>query len=168
MSLHGEIVNILADANKAGTQDPRIAYLHGHRDARHAAAELALRADAEIERLRAALEMAYCKTVGADSPHGLAACDDFRDWLASLAPSPTALPETEKPEQAAPVVTVGKGWELLPEGATLQPGDGFWCPEVSAWVDFECRPDLFRSLNEYVHSGWMWRRRIAAPIGEQA
>ena len=34
-------MNILADANKAGTDDVRLAYLHGHRDARHAAADLA-------------------------------------------------------------------------------------------------------------------------------
>ena len=63
MGLHGRIINILADANKTGTDDPRIAYLHGHRDARHAAAELAIAADAEIERLRAALQT-ISKTAG--------------------------------------------------------------------------------------------------------
>lgn len=46
MNLHGQIMNIPADASKAGTDDPRMAYLHGHRDARHAAAELANKADA--------------------------------------------------------------------------------------------------------------------------
>ena len=51
MDLHGRIMNILADANKAGTDDVRLAYLHGHRDARHAAAELALKADAQIDAL---------------------------------------------------------------------------------------------------------------------
>ena len=51
MDLHGQIMNILADANKAGTDDARLAYLHGHRDARHAAAEMALKADAQIDAL---------------------------------------------------------------------------------------------------------------------
>ena len=70
MDLHGQIMNILADANKAGTDDARLAYLHGHRDARHAAAELALKADACIEALRAIVEQQ--NTMGFDgSP-----CDD--------------------------------------------------------------------------------------------
>ena len=51
MDLHGQIMNILADANKAGTDDVRLAYLHGHRDARHAAAEMALGAGAKIDAL---------------------------------------------------------------------------------------------------------------------
>jgi hypothetical protein len=39
---------------------------------------------AEDARLRAALEIAYCQKIGADSPNGLAACDDFKDWLRGL------------------------------------------------------------------------------------
>ena len=66
MDLRGQIINILADANRAGTDDVRLAYLHGHRDARHAAAELASEHDAltecrtaaELDRLRAALAKA--------------------------------------------------------------------------------------------------------------
>ena len=38
----------------------------------------------EIERLELALEMAYCQIVGADSPHGLSCCDDYKDWLKTL------------------------------------------------------------------------------------
>jgi hypothetical protein len=53
--LHGQIMNILADANKAGTDDVRLAYLHGHRDARHAAAELANAAVVDLDELRALL-----------------------------------------------------------------------------------------------------------------
>ena len=41
-------------------------------------------AAAERERLRAMLEMAYCQKTGADSPHGLASCDNFKDWLTTL------------------------------------------------------------------------------------
>ena len=54
MSLHDEIMN-LPSGQGTMSQSPDMAYKIGHRDARHAAAELALKADAEIERLRAAL-----------------------------------------------------------------------------------------------------------------
>ena len=56
MDLHGRIMNILADANKAGTDDARLAYLHGHRDARHAAAQMASAQTAAAAALLAALE----------------------------------------------------------------------------------------------------------------
>jgi hypothetical protein len=53
MNLHGQIMNLphgpLPDVD--GTSHA-LAYKTGHRDALHAAAELALAADAEIERLR--------------------------------------------------------------------------------------------------------------------
>jgi len=39
---------------------------------------------AERERLQSMLEMAYCQKTGADSPHGLASCDNFKDWLTTL------------------------------------------------------------------------------------
>ena len=44
-------------------------------------------AAAEIERLQSMLEMAYCQKTGADSPHGLASCDNFKDWLTTLGPN---------------------------------------------------------------------------------
>lgn len=33
------------------------------------------------------LKMAYCRTIGADTPHGLDCCDDYLDWLKSLVPN---------------------------------------------------------------------------------
>jgi hypothetical protein len=48
MNLHNEIMNLQTKHdNRAGA----IAYKTGHRDARHAAAELAIASDAYIERL---------------------------------------------------------------------------------------------------------------------
>lgn len=52
----------------------------------------------------------------------------------------------------------GNGWELLPDGALLRSGDGFWHADTGYWIDFDCRPDLFRGDREFVHSGWPWRR----------
>jgi hypothetical protein len=56
MSLHDDIVN-LPDASAAlfGSVEEAFAYKVGHRDARHAAAELALAADARIAELEARL-----------------------------------------------------------------------------------------------------------------
>jgi hypothetical protein len=54
MNLHGQIMNLSCDTPRFGRTTTKH-YKEGHRDARHAAAELALAADAEIERLRAAL-----------------------------------------------------------------------------------------------------------------
>ena len=59
MDLHGQIINILADANKAGTDDARLAYLHGHRDARHAAAELAVEHAAAANEMRKEVERCF-------------------------------------------------------------------------------------------------------------
>jgi hypothetical protein len=53
MNLHGQIMNLATPFAGAYDEDVRDAYKCGHRDARHAAAELAHSADAEIERLRA-------------------------------------------------------------------------------------------------------------------
>ena len=58
--LHGKIMNISHGANTNLLRaEEWLSYRAGHRDARHAAAELALAGDAEIERLRAALETSY-------------------------------------------------------------------------------------------------------------
>lgn len=60
MSLHNEIMNIQSDTNEVLTQYGRdhshTSYKIGHRDARHAAAELSLKYEALIERLLDALE----------------------------------------------------------------------------------------------------------------
>ena len=61
MNLHKQIMN-LPLIRVDGGEDHPIEYKFGHRDARHAAAELALTADAEIERLRTAL----CEIANAD------------------------------------------------------------------------------------------------------
>lgn len=52
----------------SGGTSPFLAYKDGHRDARHAAAELALQADACIEALRALLQGNEYRPIGGDSP----------------------------------------------------------------------------------------------------
>lgn len=53
MSLHGDIMNIphAFDTYPWGRME-KVSYVTSHRDARHAAAELAIKADAEIDRLK--------------------------------------------------------------------------------------------------------------------
>lgn len=60
MNLHGEIMNLPlgAGAPETRSSESYIAYRNGHRDARHAAAELAIRAEIAIEELEAKLVMA--------------------------------------------------------------------------------------------------------------
>ena len=58
MDLHGQIMNLPGSGGLSEigtTQGEQLAYKRGHRDARHAAAEIALKADACIEALRSAL-----------------------------------------------------------------------------------------------------------------
>lgn len=62
--LHAEIMNIQCDANdectyKYGQEHHHTSYKLGHRDARHAAAELSLKAEARIEELENALKELY-------------------------------------------------------------------------------------------------------------
>lgn len=58
MNLHGQIMNLPCNELHAGSpkQEVQRAYGEGHKRARRAAAELANEADAEIERLREALQ----------------------------------------------------------------------------------------------------------------
>ncbi len=57
MDLHGQIMNLRSNATPEGRFCARSdQYNEGHRAARHAAAELAARADAELLHLRTALE----------------------------------------------------------------------------------------------------------------
>lgn len=68
MNLHGQIMNLTP--TRLGPSDAPLAYKYGHRDARHAAAELAMKADAinalMLEALRnlecAANTVDYCYT----------------------------------------------------------------------------------------------------------
>jgi hypothetical protein len=54
MNLHARIMNVLCDPEASeATYERRIAYSKGHRDARHAAAEIANEAEAELAALRA-------------------------------------------------------------------------------------------------------------------
>jgi len=55
MDYHGRIMNIADGRDGFADMDVVRAYKSGHRDARHAAAEIANEADAEIARLRDAL-----------------------------------------------------------------------------------------------------------------
>ena len=55
---HARIMNIPAN----GKEMDSTAYRMGHRDARHAAAEIALEAENEVERLREALRVCYALT----------------------------------------------------------------------------------------------------------
>lgn len=60
MDLHGRMMNLPVEAAKLGVSlrtTTAIAYKTGHKDARHAAAEVALQADACIESLREIVEL---------------------------------------------------------------------------------------------------------------
>jgi hypothetical protein len=62
MDLHGQIMNLPATGEPAGGS---MAYKLGHRDARHAAAELALRGDAAAAALRNLdARLRECMTLG--------------------------------------------------------------------------------------------------------
>ena len=73
MNLHGQIMNLnCVPTNMDAEPAQRLAYKVGHRDARHAAAELALTADAGIELLSTALRglLSGCdyRSIGGDAP----------------------------------------------------------------------------------------------------
>lgn len=57
MTLHAEIMNLPITVDRTNwTPLEKNAYVHGHRDARHTAAELSLKAEARIEELESSLE----------------------------------------------------------------------------------------------------------------
>lgn len=59
MNLHAKIMNLsCVPKNMDAEPNQRLAYKVGHRDARHAAAELALKADKLAEELREVIEWA--------------------------------------------------------------------------------------------------------------
>lgn len=61
MSLHNDIMNIPANSDVENYPDNlRLAYKVGHRDARHAAAEMALKADSKIEKFAESLHRMTC------------------------------------------------------------------------------------------------------------
>lgn len=55
MDLHAEIINLQCPFQEQMTDRERMAHKTGHRDARHAAAELAIKAAAEQERQQAVI-----------------------------------------------------------------------------------------------------------------
>lgn len=76
MDLHGQIMNIPADSIKVLETlncHPQTAYKFGHRDARHAAAELALKANACIEALRDIVEQQHMMGFDGSPPDELMA-----------------------------------------------------------------------------------------------
>lgn len=82
--LHAEIMNIQCDTNdectyKYGQEHHHTSYKVGHRDARHAAAELSLKADARIEELEAILERFV--TWQTDEEGKASLLDDDELWL---------------------------------------------------------------------------------------
>ena len=65
MSLHDEIMNIQTDkAADEKIHGQIMAYKRGHRDARHAAAELAIEHDLEMEQMKEVLRDAYTLAIG--------------------------------------------------------------------------------------------------------
>ena len=125
MDYHGRIMNIEVDvASMAAAGKPRslrFAFKAGHRDARHAAAEIALEAQAEIARLRAELARVAepARVIAAHAADAMAAKDmvigalldtlrqwqyaennDDRDELANA--------RTNRDEALAQVAEVGK------------------------------------------------------------
>ena len=80
MDLHGRIMNLQA-GSPGFEQNPGTAYKLGHRDARHAAAELALKSDTVIEAARAVIAFRIASRGRGD----LRDNDDSRDALSELA-----------------------------------------------------------------------------------
>ncbi len=56
MSLHDDIMNIPAIRSRDKTASCTRAYKEGHRDARHAAAEMSLKIERKLSQLREALK----------------------------------------------------------------------------------------------------------------
>lgn len=65
MNYHAKMMNI-PDNVSGGMPlgEARVAYKVGHKDARHAAAEIAAKADADIATLRSALQLARSEIAG--------------------------------------------------------------------------------------------------------
>ena len=69
MTLHGKIMNTptTSEAENAEYSNRREAYMCGHRDARHAAAEFALSSDAAMEEAAKVIEE-LCRCYGHPTP----------------------------------------------------------------------------------------------------
>ena len=84
MNMHGQMMNLRCDvdANLPTGCGEAMAYKHGHRDARHAEAEAALKADACIEALRAIVEQQ--RSMGFDGSPSDELMDEARRALAAV------------------------------------------------------------------------------------
>jgi hypothetical protein len=82
MNMHGQMMNLpmTLDARDAGPYAN--GYKQGHKDARHAAAEAALKADACIEALRAIVEQQ--RSMGFDGSPSDELMDEARRALAAV------------------------------------------------------------------------------------
>jgi len=75
MNLHSKIMNIDPNAEDIKNNQLRLAYKSGHRDARHEAAELAIKTENRIEDLELALDnmcnmwRSVCESYGWDADH---------------------------------------------------------------------------------------------------
>ena len=69
MKLHNEIMNIPTPSTEGWAENIGNAYKEGYRDARHAAAEIAMQGEAEIEALKDsfAIEGAKCDELSAQN-----------------------------------------------------------------------------------------------------
>jgi hypothetical protein len=88
MTLHEQIMNLpqrLTVAIEHPTQYEVAAYSKGHRDARHAAAELAIKADAVIEAARAVLAFRVDTPTRGDLRDNIDSRDALRDLAAAVA-----------------------------------------------------------------------------------
>ena len=91
MDYHGRIMNIAIDPVRGGQIElahPFTAYSIGHREARHAAAEIANEADAEIARLRDALESVCAANAG---PRDNDSAEEWRAYWRELAVTRCAI-----------------------------------------------------------------------------
>ena len=104
MDLHGQMMNLQTPSilTFSNEDSPFIAYKKGHRDARHAAAELALKADACVDALRALLDR-YTDIVN---------CGECCKW---------------NPEREDQVIAARAA--LAAVGARIEPGVGRLVPE---------------------------------------
>ncbi len=81
MKLHAEIMNLQAKPPKVNSTNYELAFKEGHRDARHASAELAIKADQLAEVVKAVMEW----RVDIPSRGDLRDCDKSREALKALA-----------------------------------------------------------------------------------
>lgn len=76
MLLHDEIMNIKSEPYRHASVSWKDGYNYGHRSARHAAAELAIKADADVKRLINIAQQVHDRILRGDSDQELLALLD--------------------------------------------------------------------------------------------